>query len=119
MDQPSQPQGEEYETMTPETLQLLQKEQLSVEGFALSVVSACAHLVGSLVTTGMLQEEGLEEVLSRASQLLYCSQQLLEHCHGDGCAPDMDSKLVSMAGHVIPEGSVTLCYCASVILCVL
>ena len=97
MDKPSQPQGEEYETVTPETLQLLQKEQISVEGFALSVVSACAQLVGSLVTTGMLQEEGLEEVLSRASQLLYLSQQLLEHCCGDGCGPGMDSKLVSMA----------------------
>jgi hypothetical protein len=93
--QPGECREEDYESMTPELLQLMQAEQLSVEGFAYSAVSVCAQLVSSLLTTGLLQDNPLQEVLATTSCLLHCSLQLLKHCCSNKLTPGPDTKLVS------------------------
>lgn len=77
--QPSEEQEEgQFEYLTAEVVQLLQKEQLSVEGFSLALLSHGARTMKGVVAEGLDQRLGA--VLGAVSQLVCAGGELLKVC---------------------------------------
>ena len=77
--QPSEEQEEgQFEYLTAEMAQLLQREQLSVEGFSLVVLSHGAQTVKDVVAEG--PDQSLRPVLGAVSQLVCAGGELLKVC---------------------------------------
>lgn len=77
--QPSEEQEEgQFEYLTTEVVQLLQREQLSVEGFSLAILSHGARTVKGVVAEGLAQRLGA--VLGAVSQLVCAGGELLKAC---------------------------------------
>lgn len=77
--QPSVDQEEgQFEYLTAEVVQLLQQEQLSVEGFCLLLLTHGAEAVKGVVTESL--DQGVWSLLGPVSQLVCVCVELLKAC---------------------------------------
>ena len=77
--QPSEDQEEgQFEYLTVEVVQLLQRDQLSVEGFCLALLSHGARAVKDVVTEGL--DRGAGALLGTVSRLVCAGVELLKVC---------------------------------------